>query len=236
MFENNTAFITGGTGSIGGAICNKLIDNNCKDIFASTTDINKIKNLDPKIKFIDLNLSSLTTEELEKKANFEPDFLILNAGLNRDNIFLRMSESEWLDVINVNLNSAFSMVKFFLRGMIKRRFGRVIFITSVVSFTGNPGQTNYTASKAALSGFCKSLSLEVASRNITVNCVAPGFIESNMTNKLNESQKNLILDKIPMKKLGKPSDIANTVSFLCSEQSSYITGQTIHINGGLALV
>ncbi|MDB9777040.1 SDR family oxidoreductase, partial [Alphaproteobacteria bacterium] len=147
-----------------------------------------------------------------------------------------MSEDEWNDVINVNLNSTFKLVKHFIKGMVKRRFGRIVFITSVVSFTGNPGQTNYIASKSALTGFCKSLSLEVASRNITVNCVAPGFIASNMTDKLNEIQKNSILDKIPMKTLGNPSDIANTVGFLCSDKSSYITGQTIHVNGGLALI
>jgi 3-oxoacyl-[acyl-carrier protein] reductase len=128
------------------------------------------------------------------------------------------------------------LVKFFLKGMVKRRFGRIVFITSVVSFTGNPGQTNYTASKAALTGFCKSLSLEVASRNITVNCISPGFISSNMTEKLSDEQKNQILTKVPMKKLGNPSDIANTASFLCSDNASYITGQTIHVNGGLALI
>ncbi len=138
--------------------------------------------------------------------------------------------------LDVNLNSTFKLVKFFLKGMIKRRFGRIIFITSVVSFTGNPGQTNYTASKSALTGLCKSLCLEVASRNITVNCIAPGFIASNMTDKLSEDQKSIILDKVTMKKLGNPSDIANTVNFLCSDKASYITGQTIHVNGGLALI
>ena len=167
---------------------------------------------------------------------FRSDVLVLNAGLNRDNLFLRMSDDEWNDVMDVNLNATFKLVKFFLKGMVKRRFGRIVFITSVVSFTGNPGQTNYTASKAALTGFCKSLSLEVASRNITVNCISPGFISSNMTEKLSDDQKNQILAKVPMKKLGNPSDIANTTSFLCSDNASYITGQTIHVNGGLALI
>jgi 3-oxoacyl-[acyl-carrier protein] reductase len=183
-----------------------------------------------------MDLKEISSNHLKDNINFEPDFLILNAGLNKDNLFLRMSEEEWNDVINVNLNSTFKLVKHFIRGMVKRRFGRIVFITSVVAFTGNPGQTNYIASKSALTGFCKSLSLEVASRNITVNCVAPGFINSNMTDKLTEMQKNNILDKVPMKKLGNPSDIADTVSFLCSDKSSYITGQTIHVNGGLALI
>ena len=236
MFKDNTAFITGGTGSIGEAVCDDFIKNECLNVHASTTNLDKIKNLDQKINFINLDLKNISQDQLKENINFEPDFLILNAGLNKDNLFLRMSEEEWDDVIDVNLNSTFKLVKFFLKGMIKRRFGRIIFITSVVSFTGNPGQTNYTASKSALTGFCKSLSLEVASRNITVNCVAPGFIASNMTDKLSDDQKSLILDKVPMKKLGNPSDIANTVNFLCSDKASYITGQTIHVNGGLALI
>ncbi len=236
MFKNNTAFITGGTGSIGASICDKLIENNCSEIYASTTDLEKTKDSNKLINFINLDLNNLNDLDLKNKLNFEPDFLILNAGLNKDNLFLRMSNEEWSDVLNVNLNSTYKLLKLFIKGMVKRRFGRIIFITSVVSFTGNPGQSNYTASKSALTGLCKSLSLEVASRNITVNCIAPGFIESNMTNKLNQVQKDSILDKVPMKKLGNPADIANTVSFLCSDQSSYITGQTIHVNGGLALI
>ena len=236
MFSDKTAFVTGGTGSIGQAICSDFIENNCSNIFSSTTNLEKAKNIDDQIKFINLDLKNITQDHLKENINFEPDFLILNAGLNRDNLFLRMSDDEWNDVIDVNLNATFKLVKFFLKGMVKRRFGRIVFITSVVSFTGNPGQTNYTASKAALTGFCKSLSLEVASRNITVNCISPGFISSNMTEKLSDDQKNQILAKVPMKKLGNPSDIANTASFLCSDNASYITGQTIHVNGGLALI
>ena len=236
MFNDRTAFVTGGTGSIGQAICNDFVKNKCSSIFSSTTNLDKAKNIDDQIKFINLDLKNITQDHLKENINFEPDFLILNAGLNRDNLFLRMSDDEWNDVMDVNLNATFKLVKFFLKGMVKRRFGRIVFITSVVSFTGNPGQTNYTASKAALTGFCKSLSLEVASRNITVNCISPGFISSNMTEKLSDEQKNQILTKVPMKKLGNPSDIANTASFLCSDNASYITGQTIHVNGGLALI
>ncbi|MDA8711549.1 SDR family oxidoreductase, partial [Alphaproteobacteria bacterium] len=150
--------------------------------------------------------------------------------------FLRMSKEEWTNVIDVNLNSSFFLLKHFIKKMVKKRFGRVVFISSVVAHTGNPGQVNYTSSKAAISGMVKSLALELSSRNITVNAVAPGFISSNMTDKLNESQKNTILDRIPMKRLGVPDDIAKAVGFLCSDNASYITGQTIHVNGGLALI
>tara|TARA_B100001063_G_C16643182_1_gene491927 strand:- start:549 stop:992 length:444 start_codon:yes stop_codon:yes gene_type:complete len=147
-----------------------------------------------------------------------------------------MSVEEWNDVIDVNLNSSFYLLKHFIKKMIKRRFGRIVFISSVVAHTGNPGQVNYTASKAAISGIVKSLALELSGRNITVNSVAPGFIQSNMTDKLNENQKNTILERIPMKKLGNPEDIAKSVGFLCSDSANYITGQTIHVNGGLALI
>ena len=147
-----------------------------------------------------------------------------------------MSVEEWNDVIDVNLNSSYYLLKHFIKKMVKKRFGRIVFISSVVAYTGNPGQVNYTASKAAISGMVKSLALEVSSRNITVNSVAPGFIESNMTNKLNENQKSTILERIPMKKLGSPLDVAKTVGFLCSDNADYITGQTIHVNGGLALI
>ena len=147
-----------------------------------------------------------------------------------------MSLEDWNTVINVNLNSSFHLLKHFTKTMVKKRFGRIVFISSVVAHTGNPGQVNYTATKAAISGLMKSLALELSSRNITVNCVAPGFIKSNMTDTLNETQKNAILNRIPMKKLGNPDDIARAVGFLCSENAEYITGQTLHVNGGLALI
>ncbi len=147
-----------------------------------------------------------------------------------------MSTDDWNKVINVNLNSSFYLLKHFIKRMVKKRFGRIVFISSVVAYTGNPGQVNYTASKAAISGIVKSLALELSSRNITVNNVAPGFIKSNMTDNLNDGQKNAILDRIPMKKLGNPLDIAKAVGFLCSNNADYITGQTIHVNGGLALI
>ena len=183
-----------------------------------------------------MDLNKIQNLYLDNLFDFDIDYLVLNAGLNRDNIFLRMSLEDWSNVINVNLNSSFYLLKHFTKKMVKKRFGRIVFISSVVAHTGNAGQVNYTASKAAISGMVKSLALELSTRNITVNSVAPGFIQSNMTDKLNDIQKKAILDRIPMKKLGVSSDIARAVGFLCSENADYITGQTLHVNGGLALI
>tara|TARA_B100000035_G_scaffold189628_1_gene161906 strand:- start:308 stop:1018 length:711 start_codon:yes stop_codon:yes gene_type:complete len=236
MFENKKIFITGGTGSIGNAICHYFYKNKCSEIYASTTNLEKVGKEDSFISFKQLNLREISKINLEEQLDIDIDYLVLNAGVTRDNIFLRMSEDEWSNVIDVNLNSSFYLLKHFIKKMVKKRFGRVVFISSVVAHTGNPGQVNYTSSKAAISGMVKSLALELSSRNISVNAVAPGFIASNMTDKLNENQKNSILDRIPMKRLGNPDDIAKTVGFLCSENANYITGQTIHVNGGLALI
>ncbi len=236
MFEDKKLLVTGGTGSIGSSICSYFNDNNCKEIYSTTTNINKIKSDQNYIKFKELDLNNIENLNLDELFDFDIDFLVLNAGLNKDNIFLRMSLEDWNSVINVNLNSSFHLLKHFTKKMVKNRFGRVVFISSVVAHTGNPGQVNYTASKAAISGMVKSLALELSTRNITVNSVAPGFIKSNMTDKLNDDQKNTILDRIPMKKLGDSEDIAKAVGFLCSENANYITGQTLHVNGGLALI
>ena len=236
MFKDKNLFITGGTGSIGNSICHYFNNNGCKEIYASTTDLKKVNPNDNFINYKQLDLSNISNNNLDELLNIEIDYLILNAGITKDNIFLRMSVEEWDEVIDVNLNSSFYLLKHFIKKMIKKRFGRIVFISSVVAHTGNPGQVNYTASKAAISGIVKSLALELSSRSITVNSVAPGFIQSNMTDKLNESQKNTILERIPMKKLGNPEDIAKTVGFLCSDNANYITGQTIHVNGGLALI
>ena len=236
MFDNKKLLVTGGTGSIGGTICQYFNKNGCEEIFSTTTDINKVRSDQDYIKFIELNLDNIENSNMDEIFDFDIDYLVLNAGLNRDNIFLRMSSEDWNNVINVNLNSSFYLLKHFIKRMVKKRFGRIVFISSVVAYTGNPGQVNYTASKAAISGIVKSLALELSSRNITVNSVAPGFIKSNMTDDLNDSQKNVILDRIPMKKLGNALDIAKAVGFLCSNNADYITGQTIHVNGGLALI
>ena len=236
MFDKKKIFITGGTGSIGNSICHYFKDNGCKDIYATTTNLNKVNKSDTFINFKEINLSNIAKTNLDDLIDIDIDYLVLNAGLTKDNIFLRMSVEEWTDVIDINLNSSFYLLKHFIKKMIKKRFGRIVFISSVVAHTGNPGQVNYTASKAAISGIVKSLALELSSRNITVNSIAPGFIQSNMTDKLNDTQKKAILDRIPMKKLGNPEDIAKSVGFLCSDNASYITGQTIHVNGGLALI
>ena len=236
MFKNKNLLVTGGTGSIGSSICNYFNENGCEEIFSTTTNLNKIKSDQDFIKFKELDLSNIENSNLDQIFDFDVDYLVLNAGLNKDNIFLRMSSDDWNSVINVNLNSSFHLLKHFVKKMVKKRYGRIVFISSVVAHTGNPGQVNYTSSKAAISGLVKSLALELSTRNITVNSVAPGFIQSNMTDKLNDDQKNAILDRIPMKKLGDSSDIAKAVGFLCSENANYITGQTLHVNGGLALI
>ena len=236
MFKDRKLLVTGGTGSIGSSICDYFYKNGCKEIYSTTTNINKVKSDQDYIKFKELDLNNIEKTNFETILDFDIDYLILNAGLNRDNIFLRMSLDDWNSVINVNLNSSFHLLKHFTKKMVKNRFGRVVFISSVVAHTGNPGQVNYTASKAAISGMVKSLALELSTRNITVNSIAPGFIKSNMTDKLSDEQKNSILDRIPMKKLGDSDDIAKAVGFLCSENANYITGQTLHVNGGLALI
>ena len=236
MFKDKNLLVTGGTGSIGSSICNYFNNNGCKDIYSTTTNLNKVREDQAYIKFKEINLNNIENINLDELFDFDIDFLVLNAGLNKDNIFLRMSSEDWNSVINVNLNSSFHLLKYCVRKMVKKKFGRIVFISSVVAYTGNPGQANYTASKAAISGLVKSLALELSSRNITVNSIAPGFISSNMTDKLNDDQKNAILERIPMKKLGNSDDIAKAVGFLCSENANYITGQTLHVNGGLALI
>lgn len=162
-----------------------------------------------------------------------PSILVNNAGITRDNLMMRMSQDEWDQVIATNLTSVFRMSRICIRGMVKARWGRIINIASVVAFCGNPGQANYCASKGGMVSFSKSLAVEVASRNITVNCVAPGFIESDMTRKLTDEQRSALLASVPAKRIGTPEDIAHAVNFLASEEASYITGATLHVNGGM---
>ncbi len=164
------------------------------------------------------------------------DILINNAGITRDNLFMRMKDEEWDEVLTVNLEAPFRLMRAVIRGMIKRRWGRIINITSVVGVTGNPGQANYAASKAGIIGLSKSLAAEVASRNITVNCIAPGFMTSPMTEQLSDAQKEKLTASIPMNKMGSPKDIAAACVFLSSEEAGYMTGQTMHINGGMAMI
>lgn len=164
------------------------------------------------------------------------DILVNNAGLTRDGLLVRMQDKDWDDVLAIDLTATFILTRELIHSMMRRRYGRIINITSIVGVTGNPGQTNYCAAKAGLIGFSKSLAREMASRNITVNCIAPGFIKSAMTDKLNEKQKESILAEIPMKRIGEGDDIASAVVYLASDEAAYITGQTIHINGGMAMM
>ena len=173
-------------------------------------------------------------DELKSK-NLLPDILINNAGITADQLFLRMSDDDWDNVINTNLTGTFNLTKIFLKNMIKNKFGRIINISSISGLMGNPGQVNYSSSKAALNGFTKSLAKEVGSRNITVNCVAPGFIDTDMTSYIGQNERNEILKKIPLNKFGSPEDISKLVMFLMSDEASYITGQTISIDGGLLM-
>ena len=168
-----------------------------------------------------------------EELNVNPQILVNNAGITRDNLMLRMKDDEWEDVINTNLNSVYHLTKVVLRGMMKQRYGRIINITSVVGLSGNAGQSNYAATKAGMIGFTKSLAREVGPRGITVNCVAPGFIQTDMTDVLTEEQKSTMLDQIPLARLGQPEEIAKAVTFLSSEAGAYITGETINVNGGM---
>ena len=241
--ENKKVLITGASGGIGKELCQKFIDSGCKIICTSSTE-DKLENL--KKLFGNSNyyyhLDLLNKDLVKKNINIiaenhkDIDILINNAGLTNDNLLLRMKEDQWENVINVNLNSNFYIIKAILSNMIKNKSGNIIGITSIIAFSGNPGQANYAASKSGLTSMYKSIALEVAQRNIRVNTIAPGFIISPMTDTLNESQVNSIMEKIPMKKLGKPEDISNMALFLSSNLSSYITGQTLHINGGMMML
>ena len=238
--EGKKALITGASGGIGKEIANVLIKHNAQVCISGRNldELNALKELlGEKCHVVTCDLSKKDEIiELIKKTDEvlgHIDILINNAGITKDNIFLRMSESEWEDVLNVNLNSTFSILKLITKGMIKRRYGRIINISSVVGVTGGAGQVNYSASKAGLIGLTKSLSQEVATRNITVNCIAPGFIETPMTEQLDDKRKDAILNSIPMNRIGTPEDLSSAIIFLASQESSYITGQTIHINGGL---
>ena len=232
--------ITGATGGIGGAIA-KTLHGAGAQLAISGSRQEKLETfagqLGGNVTSIACDLSKLdTVEALIKEAEEKLgglDILVCNAAVTKDNLALRMKDEEWQQVIDINLTASYKMAKTALRGMIKRRFGRIIFITSVVGHTGNPGQTNYCASKAGLTGMSKALAQEVASRGITVNCIAPGFIATSMTDVLNDEQKARINQNIPLGRMGNPDEIAAGALYLASDAANYITGQTLHINGGL---
>ncbi len=245
MFElkGKKALVTGATGGLGGAIAKALAAQGAR-VAISGTRVERLEELAKDIGdaaiVIPANLSDmadverLAGEAIEKLEGI--DILVNNAGVNRDRLLMRMSDDDWETVMKVNLQAAFKLSKAVMRPMMKARFGRIINITSIVGVTGNPGQANYAASKAGIIGFSKSMAQEVASRGITVNCLAPGFIESPMTAALTEAQKEKLLGAIPLGKMGLAKDIAAGVVFLASDEAGYITGQTLHINGGMAMI
>ena len=241
--EGKTALVTGATGGIGNAIARSLHANGAS-VALSGRNEDRLRELaddmGERAKCFPASLDSPNSEaDLLKNTERSMggvDILVNNAGITKDTLAMRMSDDDWSRVIDVNLTASFRLAKAALRGMMKTRWGRIINITSVVGFTGNPGQTNYVASKAGLSGMSKSLAAEVASRGITVNCVAPGFINSTMTEVLSESQKAAIMQRIPAGRLGEPADVDACVTFLASDQAHYVTGQTLHVNGGMAMI
>ncbi len=236
------ALITGATGGIGLEICKFL--GNDHEIYILGRNEEKLKSLSNEFSFIqdyfvcDISSSDSLTDFFEKISmkNLQIDVLVNNAGVTDDSLFLRMDLEKWNKVINTNLTSNFMISNFFSKQMIKKKWGRIVNISSVVGHTGNAGQSNYTASKAGIIGMTKSIAIELAKRNITVNSVSPGFIDTEMTAALSDEQKEFIKNKIPLARIGKPEDVAYCVKFLVSEEANYITGQTIHVNGGLAML
>ena len=242
-FKNKKVLITGASGGIGKTLVEKFINNGAKLIITSSNEdkLNILKNHygnNHLYYLLDLSNTNKLADNVKKirEENKDIDILINNAGIAKDNLLIRMNKEQWQDVIDINLTSNFYIIKNILPDMIKSRKGKILGITSVVAFSGNPGQTNYTASKGGMIAMYKSLAIEVAQRNINVNLIAPGFIESPMTESLNEDQKNSIMEKIPMKKFGSPEDVANLALFLTSDYSSYITGQSFHVNGGMLML
>ena len=245
MFDltGKTALVTGATGGLGGAIARALHTQGATVMLSGTrTEALDVlaAELGARVFTQPCNLADKASVEAlvpaAEKAMGQLDILVNNAGVTKDNLFLRMKDEEWDAVIAVNLTAGFRLARAALRGMMKRRHGRIIGISSVVGFTGNPGQGNYAASKAGMIGMTKSLAAEVASRGITVNCVAPGFITSPMTDALNEKQKEAILASVPAGRLGAGADVAAAVVFLASAEAAYVTGETIQVNGGMAMI
>tara|TARA_B100001057_G_scaffold127430_1_gene126363 strand:+ start:2547 stop:3284 length:738 start_codon:yes stop_codon:yes gene_type:complete len=240
--KNKNIIVTGASGGIGSSIVEKLNEAGA-NILATGTKIEKLDQLKSKfdkIKIIKFDISNHDKienfiEEATESLGGNLDCIINNAGITQDNLTIRMSMDEWTKVIDINLTSTFLMNKFAIKKMLKNKSGKIINITSVVGHTGNVGQANYTASKAGIVAMSKSLAIEYAKKNINVNCISPGFINTNMTEKIDEKFKETIISKIPISRLGKPSDIANAVLFLASPISDYITGETLHVNGGMYL-
>lgn len=241
MNEKRIALVTGASRGIGAAIAKELVESNYALIGTATSQAG--------VEQIELNLPGhkgfvLNVMEQESIEHFfseiddyglQPSIIINNAGITRDNIMLRMKLQEWNEVMAANLNSIFSLTRHFLRPLVKAKFGRIVNVTSIVAGSGNAGQANYAAAKAGVIGFTKSLAREVASRGITVNAVSPGFIDTDMTRKLNEAQREATLSQIPVGRMGHADEVAAAVGFLVSDAASYITGETLHVNGGMQM-
>ena len=238
-FKNKKILITGASGGIGNELVKKFISLE-GNVLATGTKIEKLEDL--KKKFPTINILKFDISNHSKIEEFIDnvssqlsglDVLVNNAGINMDNLSLRMKDEEWKKVIDVNLGSTFFLCKYAIKKMLKNKYGRIVNITSIVGHTGNLGQSNYAASKSGIIGMSKSLAIEYAKKNITINCVSPGFIQSNMTDRIVESIKLVLTSRIPMAKLGTGEDVSNSVAFLSSDAASYITGETIHVNGGM---
>ena len=238
-FKNKKILITGATGGIGKALVKKFsfLGGTILATGTKTDKLDSLKKEFPNINIFKFDISEhKNIEEFVESASLQLkgiDILINNAGINLDNLSIRMKDEDWKKVIDINLSSTFFLCKYIIKKMLKNRYGRIINITSIVGHTGNLGQSNYAASKSAIIGMSKSLAIEYAKKNITINCVSPGFIESNMTDKIAENIKSVLISRIPMCRLGTGEDVSNTVAFLSSDAASYITGETIHVNGGM---
>jgi len=245
MFDltGRTALVTGATGGIGGAVAKALHAQGATVAISGTRRevLDKLAGeLSERAHVLPCNLADTAEVEalvpVAEKTMGQLDILVANAGITRDNLFVQLRDEDWDEVINVNLTATFRLARAATKLMMRKRFGRIIAITSVVGVTGNPGQANYTASKAGLIGLIKTLGAEYARRNVTANCIAPGFIKTPMTDALNEKQREAILARVPAGRLGTPEDVAAAAVYLASNEAAYVTGQTIHVNGGMAMI
>lgn len=245
MFEltGKTALVTGATGGIGGAIARALHKQGATVAISGTRReaLDRLAGeLKERVHVLPCNLAdkeqveALVPQAEEKMEKL--DILVANAGITKDNLFVQLRDEDWESVIDINLTATFRLSRAAMKTMMRRRFGRIIGITSVVGVTGNPGQGNYTAAKAGMIGMMKSIAKEYARRGVTANCVAPGFIATAMTDKLNEKQREAILQMVPANRLGTPDDVAAAVVYLASDEAAYVTGQTLHVNGGMAMI
>ncbi len=238
-FKNKKIIITGATGGIGNSLVEKFYNLDGSVLATGTNEekLDSLKKKYPNIKILKFDISDHSKiEGFIDSSNTELnglDILVNNAGITQDNLSLRMKDDEWNKVVHINLSSTFLLCKFAIKKMLKNKYGKIVNITSIVGHTGNIGQANYAASKSGIIGMTKSLAIEYAKKNLNLNCISPGFIETSMTDKISENVKTMLISRIPMSKLGSGEDVANSTAFLCSDLASYITGETIHVNGGM---